>query len=119
MCDCPLALYSAVCHKISLQLTKHHLITALALASLPPAPTAVLPLCHDIWTINNLMSTEYFINSDINIFHSLRFSLQVLGRMLTVEEVFVGQCRPVLILLRTKLTLTLARGLKGSQTGQA
>ena len=74
MCDCPLAVSSAVCHKISLQLTKHHLITDLALASLPPPPPAVLPPCHDIWTINNLMSTEYFINSHINIFHSWGFS---------------------------------------------
>ena len=38
------------------------------------------------------MATEYFINSHINIFHSLRFSLQslqLLGRMWIVGEVFV------------------------------
>ena len=39
------------------------------------------------------MSTEYFVNSHINIFHSLPFSLQsiqLLGSLLTVEEVCVN-----------------------------
>ena len=65
------------------------------------------------------MSTEYFVNSHINIFHSLPFSLQsiqLLGSLLTVEEVCVNLISLVDQETQVKLTLTLAGGLRGSQT---